>query len=163
EAARRGGRRGGVRLLPGLRPDLSGRCPAEARRRLGRRHSDPGGLLRPGDRAARCCRRARAPPPPVPRQPPERRRHRAPLPPPRRADAVAGWPAEIYADAAALKPHVAALSRLPQISIDHLGMTEAGLPVVLELVDAGCKVKATGFGRVHLDVERALEVIARRS
>jgi predicted TIM-barrel fold metal-dependent hydrolase len=81
----------------------------------------------------------------------------------RRAHAVAGWHAEIYADAAALKPHLAALSSLPQISVDHLGMTEAGLPTLLELVDAGCKVKATGFGRVHLDVERALEAIARRN
>jgi predicted TIM-barrel fold metal-dependent hydrolase len=81
----------------------------------------------------------------------------------RRAHAVAGWHAEIYADASALKPHVATLSRLPQISIDHLGMTEAGLATLLELVDAGCKVKATGFGRVHLDVANALEAIARRS
>jgi predicted TIM-barrel fold metal-dependent hydrolase len=81
----------------------------------------------------------------------------------RRAHAVAGWHAELYADAAALKPHVAVLAKLPQLSIDHLGMTEAGLPVLLELVDAGCKVKATGFGRVQLDVPKALEAIARRS
>lgn len=77
-----------------------------------------------------------------------------------RCHSVAGWHAEIYADAAALAPHVAALARLPQLSIDHLGMTEAGLPVLLELVAAGCKVKATGFGRVQMDVARALECIA---
>jgi predicted TIM-barrel fold metal-dependent hydrolase len=81
----------------------------------------------------------------------------------RRAHAIAGWHAEIYADAAALKPHLATLSKLPRLSIDHLGMTEEGVPVVLELVDAGCKVKATGFGRVRLDVPKALEAIARRS
>ena len=81
----------------------------------------------------------------------------------KRAHAVAGWHAEIYADAAALKPHLAVLSKLPQLSIDHLGMTEEGLPTLLELVDAVCKVKATGFGRVHLDVSKALEAIARRS
>jgi predicted TIM-barrel fold metal-dependent hydrolase len=81
----------------------------------------------------------------------------------RRVHAVAGWHAEIYADAAALKPHVATLATLPQLSIDHLGMTAPGLPVVLDLVDAGCKVKATGFGRVHLDVPKTLEAIARRS
>jgi predicted TIM-barrel fold metal-dependent hydrolase len=80
-----------------------------------------------------------------------------------RAHAVAGWHAEIYADAAALKPHVAKLAKLPQLCIDHLGMTAAGVPVVLELVDAGCKVKATGFGRVELDVPRTLEAIARKS
>jgi predicted TIM-barrel fold metal-dependent hydrolase len=80
-----------------------------------------------------------------------------------RAHAAGGWHAEIYADAAALKPHVARLAKLPQVVIDHLGMTEAGLPVVLELVDAGAKIKATGFGRVKLDVPRALEAIARRN
>jgi hypothetical protein len=81
----------------------------------------------------------------------------------RRVHAVAGWHAEIYADAAALKPHLAVLAKLPQLSIDHLGMTEEGVPVVLELIDAGCKVKATGFGRVHLDVPKTLEAVAHRS
>jgi predicted TIM-barrel fold metal-dependent hydrolase len=76
---------------------------------------------------------------------------------------VAGWHAEIYADAASLAPHVARLSRLPQLSIDHLGMTEAGLPVLLDLIAAGCKVKATGFGRVQMDVATALERIAAAS
>jgi predicted TIM-barrel fold metal-dependent hydrolase len=78
-----------------------------------------------------------------------------------RCHAVAGWHAEIYADAGALAPHVAKLASLPQLCIDHLGMTEAGLPVLLDLVAAGCKVKATGFGRVQLDVPRALERIAQ--
>ena len=77
-----------------------------------------------------------------------------------RCHAVAGWHAEIYADAAALSPHVDKLAKLPQLSIDHLGMTETGLPVLLELVAAGCKVKATGFGRVQMDVATALERIA---
>jgi predicted TIM-barrel fold metal-dependent hydrolase len=59
-----------------------------------------------------------------------------------------------------LAPAVDALSRLPALVIDHLGMTEAGLPVVLDLARAGAKVKASGFGRVALDVPRALERIA---
>jgi predicted TIM-barrel fold metal-dependent hydrolase len=80
-----------------------------------------------------------------------------------RCHAIAGWHAEIYADAAALGPHAAKLSTLPQLCIDHLGMTEAGLPVLLDLVAAGCKVKATGFGRVQMDVPRALERTARAS
>ena len=79
----------------------------------------------------------------------------------RRAHAAAGWHAELYADAATLAPHVAALSKLPRIVIDHLGMTEAGLPVVLDLVRAGAKVKATGFGRVKMDVAVAIERIAK--
>ena len=80
-----------------------------------------------------------------------------------RVHAIAGWHAEMYVDAAALRPHVDKLSKLPQLSIDHLGMTEAGLPVLLDLVAAGCKVKATGFGRVMLDVPKTLEAIARKN
>lgn len=80
-----------------------------------------------------------------------------------RAHAVAGWHSEIYADAAALGPHVDRLSKLPQLSIDHLGMTEAGVPVLLDLVAAGCKVKATGFGRVKLDVPKTLEAVAKKN
>jgi predicted TIM-barrel fold metal-dependent hydrolase len=80
-----------------------------------------------------------------------------------RVHSVAGWHSEIYADAAALAPHVDKLSKLPQLSIDHLGMTEAGVPVLLDLVAAGCKVKATGFGRVKLDVPKTLEAVARKN
>jgi predicted TIM-barrel fold metal-dependent hydrolase len=80
-----------------------------------------------------------------------------------RCHQVAGWHAEIYADAAALKPHVDKLSKLPQLSIDHLGMTQAGVPVLLDLVAAGCKVKATGFGRAKLDVAKTLEQVAAKS
>ena len=76
---------------------------------------------------------------------------------------VAGWHSEMYVDAATLAPHVGALSKLPQLSIDHLGMSEAGIPVLLDLVAAGCKVKATGFGRLKFDVPKALEAIARKS
>ena len=53
-----------------------------------------------------------------------------------RCHAVAGWHCELYVDAAALKPHIARLSKLPQIAIDHLGMRrrpQAHLLVLLEL------------------------------
>jgi predicted TIM-barrel fold metal-dependent hydrolase len=80
-----------------------------------------------------------------------------------RAHAAAGWHAEIYADAATLRPYVDRLGRMPApLSIDHLGMTQAGLPVLLDLVSAGVKVKATGFGRVKMDVPQALAAIAAR-
>ncbi|MFC7739439.1 amidohydrolase family protein [Roseomonas sp. GCM10028921] len=81
-----------------------------------------------------------------------------------RAWSVAGLHTQIYADTAQLRPFVGRLAKLgSRLVIDHLGMTEAGLPVVLDLVDAGAKVKATGFGRVSLDVPSALERIADRS
>lgn len=80
-----------------------------------------------------------------------------------RAHRVAGWHAEIYADAAALGPHVGRLTKMGvPLSIDHLGMTAAGLPVLLDLVSAEVKVKATGFGRVTMDVAAVLEAIAAR-
>jgi predicted TIM-barrel fold metal-dependent hydrolase len=80
-----------------------------------------------------------------------------------RVHAVAGWHSEMYVDAAALRPHVGRLSKLPQLCIDHLGMTEAGVPVLLDLIAAGCKVKATGFGRVKLDVAKTLEAITKQN
>ena len=80
-----------------------------------------------------------------------------------RVHAVAGWHSELYVDAAALGPHIDRLSKLPQLCIDHLGMTAAGLPALLDMIAAGCKVKATGFGRVKLDVPATLEAIANKS
>jgi predicted TIM-barrel fold metal-dependent hydrolase len=77
------------------------------------------------------------------------------------AAAAHGLHAELYADAATLSPHVDALAALPAgLALDHLGMTEAGLPVTRALAEAGVKVKATGFGRVALDVPVALETLA---
>ena len=71
---------------------------------------------------------------------------------------VAGWHVELYVDAAAVD--VARLARLPKVVIDHLGMTAAGLRPLLRLVEAGASVKATGFGRVELDVVGALTAVA---
>ena len=80
-----------------------------------------------------------------------------------RAHDVAGWHTEFSVDAATLRPHVDQLARLPAFSIDHLGLTEAGLPVVLDLVGGGAWVKANGFGQTDLNVPRALEQIALRN
>lgn len=72
----------------------------------------------------------------------------------------AGWHAEFYLDARDLGELSPLLTRLPQVSIDHLGLSQAGYPQLLQLVEAGGKVKATGFGRVDLDPARALRQIA---
>ena len=42
-------------------------------------------------------------------------------------------------------------------------MNGEGLPVLLDLVAAGWKVKATGFGRVKMDVPKVLEAVAKKS
>src|SRR5690606_7260830 len=51
------------------------------------------------------------------------------------------------------------IEKLPAISIDHLGLSEGGLPYLLKLVDKGIRVKATGYGRVELNVKNALKSI----
>ena len=79
----------------------------------------------------------------------------------RRVHDVAGWHAELYVDASTIEPIFETLAGLPKISIDHLGMTQEGLPKLAALAAHGAKVKATGFGRAQIDVPEALREIAR--
>jgi predicted TIM-barrel fold metal-dependent hydrolase len=78
----------------------------------------------------------------------------------RRVHDVAGWHTELYVDASTIEPIFDTLANLPKISIDHLGMTQAGLPKLLALAGRGAKVKATGFGRTEVDVPAALRDLA---
>ena len=48
------------------------------------------------------------------------------------------------------------LRALPRLVVDHLGLDGEALPVLQRL---GCMVKATGFGRVDLDVEATLRAL----
>ncbi|MFJ8101189.1 amidohydrolase family protein [Lysinibacillus sp. NPDC096212] len=77
----------------------------------------------------------------------------------RRVYDLAGWHSELYIDAKDLPEITSTIEKLPAISIDHLGLSEEGLPHLLRLVEKGVRVKATGFGRVELDVEQALKSI----
>ena len=70
-----------------------------------------------------------------------------------RAHELAGWHTEVYADGRTLAALEERLRELPRLSVDHLGLDEQALPVLRRL---GCMVKATGFGRVDLDVEATL-------
>ena len=78
----------------------------------------------------------------------------------RRVHALAGWHVELYADAKDLAPVFDSVSRLPAISIAHLGLSTEGLPTLLRLAERGMMVKATGFGRVDLDVPAAIRALA---
>ena len=69
---------------------------------------------------------------------------------------LAGWHAEVYAGAAVLAALEDRLRELPRLSVDHLGLDADALPVLRRL---GCMVKATGFGRVDLDVEATLRAL----
>ncbi|MFE0507281.1 amidohydrolase family protein [Peribacillus butanolivorans] len=77
----------------------------------------------------------------------------------RRVYDLVGWHSELYIDAKELPEIASTIEKLPAISIDHLGLSEEGLPHLLRLVDKGIRVKATGFGRVELNIENALHSI----
>jgi predicted TIM-barrel fold metal-dependent hydrolase len=79
----------------------------------------------------------------------------------RRLDALAGWHVELYIDSRHLAGLFDTLVRLPKVSIDHLGLTREGFPVLLRLAERGVRIKATGFGRVDFPVADALRDIAQ--
>ena len=74
-----------------------------------------------------------------------------------RVHSMLGWHTEIYCDTAALAELESALCRLPAVSIDHLGLSKVGLPLLYRLVEQGVKVKATGFGRVDFAVSQVVK------
>lgn len=78
----------------------------------------------------------------------------------RRVHALAGWHVELYATAHHLAAIAPMLRNLPRVVIDHLAMSADALPTLLDLVGAGASVKASGFGRVSVDVSTALREIA---
>ncbi|MTI43759.1 2-pyrone-4,6-dicarboxylate hydrolase [Roseibium hamelinense] len=73
---------------------------------------------------------------------------------------LAGWHIEVYASAGAILELEPVFAGLPKLSLDHLGMQAAALPALLRLAGGGVKVKATGFGRVDLNVADTLNAIA---
>jgi predicted TIM-barrel fold metal-dependent hydrolase len=72
---------------------------------------------------------------------------------------VVGWHVEPYIDSRDLPDLAEILVQLPAVCIDHLGLSSAGLPHLLALVEKGVFVKATGFGRVDFDVTSAVQKI----
>jgi predicted TIM-barrel fold metal-dependent hydrolase len=76
-----------------------------------------------------------------------------------RVHALAGWHVELYADARDLPALAGVLGSLPAASIDHLGLSAAGLPGLLRLAERGIRVKATGFGRIDLDPAAAMRAL----
>ncbi|MFI1915465.1 amidohydrolase family protein [Nocardia sp. NPDC020380] len=76
-----------------------------------------------------------------------------------RAYELAGWHVELYIDGSMLGSLEPVITKLPVLSIDHMGMSDDCLPYLLNLVDRGAKVKASGFGRVSMNVGTALRKI----
>ncbi len=77
----------------------------------------------------------------------------------RRAWDVAGLHVELYVDTADLPELETTIARLPMVSIDHLGMSATAWDTLLRMVQAGVRVKATGFGRINHDAASALRDI----
>lgn len=70
---------------------------------------------------------------------------------------LAGWPIELYIDSSELGDIEKLLLQLPSLSIDHLGLCQAGLPSLLRLAEQGVRIKATGFSRVDFPVQPVLK------
>ncbi|MFD0774242.1 amidohydrolase family protein [Streptomonospora algeriensis] len=81
----------------------------------------------------------------------------------RRAAELLNWPTELYVDSRELRALAPRIAPLPRVSIDHLGLSQEGLPALLALVGSGARVKATGFGRGDLDVAAALRAVADKN
>lgn len=81
----------------------------------------------------------------------------------RRVFDLVGWHIELYVDSRDLTTLSQRLLTLPRVCIDHLGLSGAGLDDLLSLVEKGIWVKATGFGRVNMDIPTALREITSRN
>lgn len=77
----------------------------------------------------------------------------------RRVHELVGWHVELYVESKDLTALYATLATLPAVSIDHLGLSGEGLPVLIKLAERGIRVKATGFGRVDIDVKTVLRAL----
>lgn len=75
----------------------------------------------------------------------------------RRVYEFAGWHVELYVDSKHLSDMYKTLITLPSTSIDHLGLTEDGFGMLIKLAEQNVRVKASGFGRVNLDINSALK------
>jgi predicted TIM-barrel fold metal-dependent hydrolase len=77
----------------------------------------------------------------------------------RRVHELFGWHVELYVDSRELEGLYGLLTSLPAVSVDHLGLSKQGLPLLIKLAEHGVHVKATGFGRIDFDVATALRDI----
>lgn len=79
----------------------------------------------------------------------------------RRVHELVGWHVELYVDSRQLEDLYPMVVSLPAISIDHLGLSKEGFSTLLRLVEKGGRVKATGFGRVNMNVKEAMKAICQ--
>lgn len=74
---------------------------------------------------------------------------------------LCGWKTELYLDASTMDDEFEALVlRMPDVSIDHLGMRTGGADRLRRFVAAGVPVRVTGFGRIDYTRDEAARLIA---
>lgn len=69
----------------------------------------------------------------------------------RRVHELLNWHVEIYADAPLIDRLSPLIARLPAVSIDHLALSRRVSKPLLQLVERGVRIKASGFGRQESD------------
>lgn len=74
----------------------------------------------------------------------------------KRIHELAGWHIELYVDSRDLADLFDVLVGLPAFSIDHLGLSSSGFPVLLRLIERGAHVKVSGLGRLDFDPREAI-------
>ncbi len=72
---------------------------------------------------------------------------------------IAGWHSEIYIDSKDIAYIKNKLLSAPLLVIDHLGLSKEGFKDILDLVEKGVFVKASGFGRLDFDPIWAIKQI----
>ncbi|MEM9242953.1 MAG: amidohydrolase family protein [Pseudomonadota bacterium] len=69
------------------------------------------------------------------------------------------WHVELYVDSTQLGEIKNIILSLPKVSIDHLGLSKAGLRDLFALIEAGVYVKTTGPMRVDFEIPQVLRQI----
>ena len=72
---------------------------------------------------------------------------------------LVGWHVELYLGPNSLHDLKDVIPSLPKVCIDHLGMSKSNFEPLLGLIRKGLAIKATGFGRVDINVENAIREI----
>ena len=72
---------------------------------------------------------------------------------------LVGWHVELYLGADSLLSLKDKIPGLPKVAIDHLAISDTNLEILLSLLRDALAIKATGFGRLDLNVNDTLRKI----
>ncbi len=72
---------------------------------------------------------------------------------------LAGWHVELYLGPKSLNVIKEKIPLLPKVCIDHVAISKSNLEILLPLIREGLTIKATGFGRLDMDIPETLKRI----